>query len=422
MLYLLAFGGFSGLSFAVDETSSFYLSVSLHPDLAMQEHPIIFLILSSALTCLAWAGAIPLNNIIICTIYCLLFAFISTKAMIGWAFPLSLASDSLKHDFFSFPFLYLYVSKFLLTFSALWNPVASSAASAVSALPAALVSAGRNGGRTHAISQAMFFCACVWPFMGVSWAATYHDQFLHSLCGISYSAVVGFSTLCLSTRATELTREVQALKAGLGRTAANACGNILSVGGQSLAMMCACVAVFWTCVTVLNNKAADSNLLVPLASLLFMCTKVGTVVADTPPLMVIAAFCCFWWSFLALNSIFLKGFSEDSSLMAAFDFHAEGGGLLGLEGDVSIWTNESLLWPMLNLALMCMPLPGIYLGIMRQKGDSEEMMFVLAITSAIPVIGAQIWSIRYLGLLGVVMSAWRCYDISRAQKRSDQLI
>jgi hypothetical protein len=73
--------------------------------------------------------------------------------------------------------------------------------------------------------------------------------------------------------------------------------------------------------------------------------------------------------------------------------------------------------------MLIVPLPGIALGVLRRKDDSsEELLFVLAIVSLLPIVGAQVNSIRYLGIVGSLFAAWRCYDIGLTQRNSDRLI
>ena len=96
-------------------------------------------------------------------------------------------------------------------------------------------------------------------------------------------------------------------------------------------------------------------------------------------------------------------------------------GIFGQE-DVSIWTNNGFFTPLLNLALAAVPAPALGLGFLRRKGDSEDMMFVLAVLSAISVIGAGCSSVRLLGVTGVVFGFWRCYDLGQKQVQSNRLI
>jgi hypothetical protein len=92
------------------------------------------------------------------------------------------------------------------------------------------------------------------------------------------------------------------------------------------------------------------------------------------------------------------------------------------DADVSFWTSPSIWLPTINLALTLVPLPAIIFSFLRRKEDSEDVLFVLAILSALPVIGAQTTPVRLLGLVGAVYAAWRCYDIGQVNQKSNRLI
>lgn len=47
---------------------------------------------------------------------------------------------------------------------------------------------------------------------------------------------------------------------------------------------------------------------------------------------------------------------------------------------------------------------------------------MLAVISLTAVVGSQIASLRYLGLVGVVLGFWRCSDLSQARQVSNRLI
>ena len=49
-------------------------------------------------------------------------------------------------------------------------------------------------------------------------------------------------------------------------------------------------------------------------------------------------------------------------------------------------------------------------------------MFMLAIISLTAIVGSQIASLRYLGLVGVILGFWRCSDLGNARRVSNRLI
>jgi len=78
--------------------------------------------------------------------------------------------------------------------------------------------------------------------------------------------------------------------------------------------------------------------------------------------------------------------------------------------------------PALNVVLALLPLPAIASSFLRRKTDSEDMVFVLAIFSCVSILGAQCWSVRYLGMNGLMYAAYRCYEIGAIHKEVARLI
>jgi len=371
VLLLIAFEGFGHLNVTIETTEESNLTLLLHPDLHIHEHPALFLILSSALTGLAWVGLIPVGQFFVSLLYSGLFAFISTKAMIGWAFPLSLASDSLTHNLASFPFIYLLCSKFLIS----------------------MVGVGQGGSPLNNILLAL---SCLAPFIGL-----FYTNNTDALGGIAWSAVVGYAGLAATSRL----REIYLEESGHPPSA------------FSPALPCAFLTIFWATLAVTQSHTLDHDIFIPLSSLVLLSTAPGAVVRDLPPLTVAGAFCASFWTISALYAILCKGYGEDPAVAA---FQAQPHDIFGLDSDVSVWTNDSI-WPLINLALLLPPLPGVVLGLVWKRGQ-EEVLFVLAVLSLVPVFAAQIGSLRYLGVLGMLLSSWRGYHLGKVQQQSDMLI
>ena len=91
---------------------------------------------------------------------------------------------------------------------------------------------------------------------------------------------------------------------------------------------------------------------------------------------------------------------------------------------MSFWSSGSPYhWvPLLNLALALVPLPAVFMAFRRSKADTEEMAFVLAVLSCVSVVGAQCWSVRYLGATGLIFADWRCYEVGAIAKEIVRLI
>ena len=412
LLLLVAFEGFGHLNLTFEQApaTSAFLTVSLHPDMNVQEHPALFLVLSTVLSALAWLAVIPLHSLLVCVLYSALFAFISTKAMISWAFPLSLADTSFTHELLAFPFAYVFASKFLLTLVAVWNP-------RVSALQAKYSSP-----LTASVTQGALVLACALPFFALLWAlSAADDMYARAHAGIEWTAVVGLVTLCSTTRLRELYNDASGksiLHSSIGK--GSTYSNNSNSSELSVCVCSATLSIFWVSFAVLSSHNLDRDVLIPLASLTLLCTTPGAIIKNTPPLVVMGGFCSAFWVGSALYAILVKGYDADPALLGTFQQTPTD--MFGFDSDVSLWTQESKLWPLLNLLQVQVPLPAIYVGIMGTKGFSEDMLFVLAVISLVPVFAAQIGSLRYLGITGMLFAVWRGYNIGDLQYRSDRLI
>jgi hypothetical protein len=182
------------------------------------------------------------------------------------------------------------------------------------------------------------------------------------------------------------------------------------------------------------------------------------IVRDAHPLAVAAVCCAAFWLLSTLHSVFVKNFGlenkpEDFDVRCAFSsfppflpcschrlnvsltpllsfislslpiLNSHSFGLFKDE-DVSFWSSGSPYhWvPLLNLALALVPLPAVFVAFRRSKTDTEEMTFVLAVLSCVSVVGAQCWSVRYLGATGLIFAAWRCYEVGAIAKEIVRLI
>jgi hypothetical protein len=337
---------------------------------------------------MAWTGLIPVGHFFVSLLYSALFAFISTKAMIGWAFPLSLESLSLTHDITAFPFLYLLCCKFLLSMVGVrrTDPTGQST-----------------------LNTTLLNLACAAPFLGILYSIFSH-HYPQAVGGIACSAVVGYAGLAVTSRLREVYYEATVIN--IGRP--------IAFSGFSPALPCAFLTIFWAAVAVMQAHALDRDVYIPLSSLVLLSTAPGAVFKEQPPLMVAGTFCAMFWTTSALYAILGKGYGEDPGA-AAFQA-TQPRDIFGLDSDVSVWTNEDPTWPLINLALLCLPLPALLKGIAWKRGDSEEILFVLAVLSLVPVFAAQIGSLRYLGVLGMVLSSWRGYHLGKVQQQSDALI
>lgn len=97
--------------------------------LLLRGHGQFFFLLSGLLTLAAWLQYFSLESFVSSLLYSVVFGYISTKAMIDWAFPVTLSEAFVATDpngqwhlrEHLYPFLFLLVTKSLNTFVALWS-------------------------------------------------------------------------------------------------------------------------------------------------------------------------------------------------------------------------------------------------------------------------------------------------------------
>lgn len=169
----------------------------------------------------------------------------------------------------------------------------------------------------------------------------------------------------------------------------------------------------------MSSRGVYADLAVPAAAALFICTKAGVIVADKPPLAVAAICASGWWLLSACHAILIRGHSAADGF---YIFFATSSDYAFGDSDVSIWTSKSMWMPLLNLLMMVVPLPAILLSFARRSSESEDVLFILAVLSCVPVIGAGINSVRLLGCAGTLFASYACFQLSASLKKSQRLL
>lgn len=136
VLTLIACGGFGLLVFDTD--TGYIHPMDTSHSFLMRGHGEFYLILSGVLTIATMTQYVALDSWIACFVYSLLFGFVSTKALIDWAFPLTLQSTHPMHTYrmgagppqhldllvnrdLQYPFYFLFLVKTLWTMTALYS-------------------------------------------------------------------------------------------------------------------------------------------------------------------------------------------------------------------------------------------------------------------------------------------------------------
>lgn len=155
-------------------------------------------------------------------------------------------------------------------------------------------------------------------------------------------------------------------------------------------------------IAIYNKKTLDKDVFFPLSTLLLLTSKHGYILTNNTGKMIVSKLCCLFWISSTIYSIFIKGYfvihDQQHQQEEEFFLSSNTFGILGQNSDISIWTNQSLAFPMFNMLLLFIPLPAIYKSIFYPlKDDSENYLFLLSIISLIPVIAGYLSSLRLLG-------------------------
>jgi hypothetical protein len=164
----------------------------------------------------------------------------------------------------------------------------------------------------------------------------------------------------------------------------------------------------------LQTSLLDFDLFFPLIALLLLCCDSRALPYRWSPLETWSRLVVCWWYGSVIYHILLRGYqdrSEDPNMMIPPPYS-----LFGWDEEISIWTSPSTYLPILNLALSIVPYPAIYMGLRKHKSDTEETLFVMALLSLVAMIGGSIDCIRYLGIMGIVIGGYRCFEINRLKK------
>ena len=419
---------FDSLPVALDASSPTLLVLAQRPDL--YDNSGMFLVLSAALLVLAAGGVIAVRRPVSHVLFVAALTYCAGRALAGWAFPMSMGADSPHYGFLQLPALYCFASVFLATLASLQATAPTAGAAA-------------DGG-----ANATSLLLALLPMAALLYAMWAHEHEHHA--GIVWAAFVTQACTAFTTRCGDLTRDLT-VPSDSKRPSS-------SSSAAAVCTMSALLAIAWNFWGSVSTAHVDADTSVPLSFLLLLCTPRSMLVRDAHPLAVAAVCCAGFWLLSTLHSVFVKNFGlenkpEDFEVRYVFSqlfllslprpcrrrnvsltpnplsplsfpiLRPYSFGLFKDE-DVSFWSSSSPYhWvPLLNLALALVPLPAVFMAFRRSKADTEEMAFVLAVLSCVSVVGAQCWSVRYLGATGLIFAAWRCYEVGAIAKEIVRLI
>lgn len=382
-----------GISLDYDESSPLHFSLSFTTastsDAGIDTSG-LYLILSALLMIAAAANVFPVRKPLPRLLFALLFSFCSSEALQGWAFPQR--AGLVAGGWFTFAHLYCSATALLSTSTALH---ASSGASSSSGM-----------------GSWMFIVCVMTPLVGAIWLL-FEDQ-LEYLPGVLWAAAGGHACICVSIKVSALIKEIL----GSSRQRQGNQRNRDTINSSEELTVCAMAAVGGICWAALATSVSPhslADLYVPIFSLLLLCTKTGLLVSDRHPWSIVALFCTTWWLASAIYAVFLR---RDDAKMISSGFK------IGsfMDADVSLWSSGDTFLPWITIALALTPLPAVLLSYFRRKDEDEDLIMVCTCLSLLAVIGGQVWSVRFLGLTGVIFGIWRCRDMGMFAKKSDRTI
>lgn len=254
----------------------------------------------------ATVGVLPVRKAASRLLFILGFSYCAAQALMEWAFPLALNKDSPHHGTFQLPWLYCLVTVFFASSAAIHSGQASVATKAGSG--------GRDSGGSskegaHA-GTFMYVAVASLPFVGIVWASL-ADTMHANLSGLLWVAAVANSMIAISTRVAELQREVRGVKGGWSRSLLSAS---LSASSATVCLLSAVAGIVWTAGASLVTSHVSSDLTVPLACLLLLCTRRNLLVADVHPLALAASAASTWWYLSTCYAIFGRGFAARNGI------------------------------------------------------------------------------------------------------------
>ena len=422
--FMVAGNALGTLNITYDASSPFLFTFQLLEEAGMEgeeggiDHGGIFACLAAVLCVASFLGLMPLKTAGQRVLYLLCFSYCAAMACFYWVFPdsasvhgsvVSLDTDSM----FSYPWLLCYMSVFFSTSAILHISSASS-------------SSGGSGGWMLAVASSV-------PLAFTSFAvlSADHEHFL---------AQTYFLNMCLQTGAAVCSRLLTFSKQHdpsnlTTRSSVKQAAN--SSLAETICMISSVLGFAFGCMHCLLSRHVICDFAVPLLSVVLATShEFGWHMSGN-----ISA---LYWTGSALYSLFGKDYDGLEFLHEfATPLHGQKGVLA--DADLSIWSQELsegehawLSW--MHVMLLCFALGPILMTFFRgseavlgtsrghsaqQRGHSDgsdDLLFVLSIIAIIPIITAQLWSIRLLGVLGVVFGVCNAYSFTSRQRRSDNAI
>lgn len=340
------------MTYGLSSSFPFIVIISLDSGLllphAAAAHTGLFLALSIVLVVAAVTSSFPTRRPLSRLFFALLFSFCASRALLGWCFRDTLDED--KMDWLSRPSIYCFLSTLFSTFAALHGSLPRSSYAAV----------------------VVFLCATFIPISTILYICFVLglEALNDYINGIVWAAALLHAGIGITIRVIELLRDIESMQS-LKTTVdgAGVAGGVLNRENPVASRIClatAALCMAWSLVASLSSGSwVGPDLLMPLSTLVLLCTRKGSILPHKHPLVVSALLASLWWLGSALHSIFIL--HEDNS----YDPFANGAFNIFKDGNVSIWTSESMFMPGLHMCLCLSPLPSIFMSVIQGWGINE---------------------------------------------------
>lgn len=421
LCFMVAGNALGTLNITYEPSSPFLFTFQLLEDLAeggddAVDHGGIFAVLTAVLTVASFLGLLPLKTGLQRVLYLLCFSYCCAMACFWWVFPESASGHrgvvTLDADsFFTYPWLMCLLSVFFST-STILNL-------------SSVTGSGGAGGWMLTMSAAVPVA-----FTTFSAVSSDHERYLVDSFFLSMS-VQGGMAVCSRLLALSKQHDPSALS-----TRATASQAATAAFAETICMISSVLAFSFGFMHCLFSRHVICDFAVPVLSTVLATSRDfgwGTS----------GGVSALYWTCSALYSLFVKDYSGLEFLHEfATPIHNQRG--IFADADLSYWSQELseggyawLTW--MHLLLLGMALGPIVMTALRggsaaasarghsfqqrgQNDGSDDILFVLSVIAIIPLITAQIWSIRLLGLLGVVFGVCNAYAFNRRQTMSDNVI
>ena len=312
----------------------------------------MYVILSLLLLLAVGLKVLKIRNVFSRLLFIISFSYCAGRTLLSVGFPLTLNNNAL-HDTLSLPWSYSLSSAILASSSVIHAMSAPATSSAMS-------------------TGWMYSLLCILPIVALIYSFVFDCLYAYS-SGIIWIAALANALVCV------FTSETLCMLNGL----------VPTISISLTCFMAAIVTVIWTVLGSLGHAHAYADITIPLALFMLCLTKTGVIMEGKHPVYATLTLSTLWWVVSGIISVFLKGYFQSADVFTFL--HPVSDTSYFSDGNVSLWTAESVWYPLSTIALILIPLPAIYIPITMTKQEySVDMLFMISVISAFSIVGANI--------------------------------